>query len=172
MAWLGWAWFGLVRQDKGSGRGDSPRQNRNHPMYTTSSTERTRGTRPGTARSGRARRGLACCGMAWRGTARQGKLNMPKKRQQNEMWDATRLRVMERDAYRCVRCGGCVGIETAHIDHIVPISHPKGTNEMGNLRTLCRRCHVLRADNKHRGMIASALRDGIIPSDWRGLIWD
>jgi len=41
-----------------------------------------------------------------------------------------------------------------------------------SLRTLCRRCHVLRKDMRHRGMIASALRDGIIPPDWRGLVWE
>ena len=37
---------------------------------------------------------------------------------------------------------------------------------------LCRRCHVLRADKRHRGMIANALRDGIIPPNWRELVWE
>jgi hypothetical protein len=37
---------------------------------------------------------------------------------------------------------------------------------------LCRRCHVLRTDNTHQGMIAAALRDALIPPDWRGLVWD
>ena len=47
-----------------------------------------------------------------------------------------------------------------------------GTNELTNLRTLCRRHHCLRADHRHRGMIAGALRDGVIPPNWRGLVWD
>lgn len=42
---------------------------------------------------------------------------------------------------------------------------------MGNLRTLCRLCHVLRDDDAHRGMTAAALRDGILPLDWRERVW-
>lgn len=95
---------------------------------------------------------------------------MPKKRQPREIWYATRLRVLERDGYKCVK-GGCeVTEQTAHIDHVV--SGKLGTNAMDNLRTLCRLHHVLRADPRHRGMLASALRDGILPEDWRSLIWD
>jgi hypothetical protein len=45
-------------------------------------------------------------------------------------------------------------------------------NKFSNLRTLCRRCHVLRADMRHRGMVAAALRDGIIPWNWRELVWE
>ena len=43
---------------------------------------------------------------------------------------------------------------------------------MSNLRTLCRRCHALRADGRHRGLIYKALRDGRIPPDWRDLVWE
>lgn len=95
---------------------------------------------------------------------------MPRKRQPREVWNATRLRVLERDGYACVRCRGTLSVDTAHIDHRK--SGKLGTNEMSNLRTLCRRCHVLRADNRHRGMIAQALRDGIIPPNWRELVWE
>jgi hypothetical protein len=31
---------------------------------------------------------------------------------------------------------------------------------------------VLRADPRHRGMIAAALRDGIIGADWRDYVWE
>jgi 5-methylcytosine-specific restriction endonuclease McrA len=58
----------------------------------------------------------------------------------------------------------------AHIDHI--ISGKGGSNADSNLRVLCRRCHVLRADRRHRGMIAPALRAGIIPPNWRELVWE
>lgn len=76
----------------------------------------------------------------------------------------------------CCRGPYCVGapplpLEAAHIDHILPLSRG-GTNQVENLRTLCRRCHVLRADAAHRGMIQAALRDGLIPPDWRGLVWE
>ncbi len=41
-----------------------------------------------------------------------------------------------------------------------------------NLRTLCRRCHVLRKDFGHRGMIGKALKDGIIGPGWRNETWE
>lgn len=95
---------------------------------------------------------------------------MPRRRQPREIWDETRRRVLARDGWRCTRCGAALTEATAHVDHMVSGKH--GTNKMSNLRTLCRPCHVLRADFRHRGMIAAALRDGIIPADWRPLVWD
>lgn len=95
---------------------------------------------------------------------------MPKKRQPREIWNDTRKRVWERDGGRCVHCDAAVKLNKCHIDHIK--SGKLAGNEMSNLRTLCRRCHVLRADPRHRGMIANALRDGIIPPDWRDLVWE
>lgn len=95
---------------------------------------------------------------------------MPKKRQPKEIWDETRRRVWERDGRKCVHCGIPQALEVCHIDHIR--SGKLAGNEMTNLRTLCRRCHVLRADERHRGMIAKALADGIIPPNWRELVWE
>jgi 5-methylcytosine-specific restriction enzyme A len=63
-----------------------------------------------------------------------------------------------------------VSLEECHIDHIR--SGKLAGNEDSNLRTLCRYHHVLRRDLRHRGMIAGALKAGIIPPDWRGLTWD
>ncbi len=95
---------------------------------------------------------------------------MPRKRQPQELWKMTRVKVLERDGYCCVRCGIPVAVATAHIDHIQ--SGKFGTNCMSNLRALCRRCHVLRADLRHQGMIASALKEEIIPYNWRELVWE
>lgn len=95
---------------------------------------------------------------------------MPKKRQPKEVWMVTRLRILIRDGYKCVRCSKGLTDRTAHIDHIQ--SGKLGSNHDSNLRTLCRRCHVLRADSRHRGMIAGALRDGIIGPDWRRHVWE
>lgn len=95
---------------------------------------------------------------------------MPKRRQPREVWKVTRERIWRRDGMQCVRCSIPQLLTQCHIDHIQ--SGKRATNEDTNLRTLCRRCHVLRADPRHRGMIASALRDGIIPADWRRLVWD
>lgn len=95
---------------------------------------------------------------------------MPKSRQPKEVWWETRRKVWERDGRRCVRCLIPQQLNQCHIDHIR--SGKLAGNEMENLRTLCRRCHVLRADHRHRGMIGKALQDDVIPADWRGLVWE
>ncbi len=95
---------------------------------------------------------------------------MPKHRLDKELWDILRRKVWERDGGQCVHCDTPVSLEVCHIDHIQSGKH--GSNCIANLRTLCRRCHVLRLDRRHRGMIANALKAGIIPPDWRELVWD
>ncbi|WP_310474117.1 HNH endonuclease [Sandarakinorhabdus sp.] len=49
-----------------------------------------------------------------------------------------RKRIMERDAYRCCKCGSHLDLS---IDHIVPRS-AGGSNEDDNLQTLCVPCNV------------------------------
>jgi 5-methylcytosine-specific restriction protein A len=97
------------------------------------------------------------------------------RRPSRSVWKQLREVVWRRDQGFCQGpyCYGAppLALEQAHIDHRVPLSR-SGTNELVNLRTLCRRCHVLRAGHEHRGMIATALRDGIIPADWRQFVWD
>lgn len=95
---------------------------------------------------------------------------MPKKRLPKELWDIRREKAWNRDGRKCVRCQKPQSLEECHIDHVK--SGKNAGNEIANLRTLCRRCHVLRADMRHRGMIASALRDEIIPFNWRELVWE
>ena len=98
------------------------------------------------------------------------RLWMPKKRQPHEIWASVRERIWTRDGRRCVHCGLSVSLRDCHIDHIQ--SGKRGGNHSRNLRTLCEKCHVLRADSRHRGMIASALRRGIVPPNWRELVWE
>lgn len=95
---------------------------------------------------------------------------MPRRRQPREIWQETRRIVLARDGYQCVRCSVFLTEQTAHIDHIQ--SGKYGKNGISNLRTLCPRCHVLRADHRHRGMIARALAAGIIGPDWRQHVWE
>lgn len=95
---------------------------------------------------------------------------MPKKRPPREIWDEIRKKVWTRDGNKCTRCGTGLGLFECHIDHI--ISGKAASNSLSNLRTLCRKCHVLREDKRHRGMIAKALKDGIIPPKWRELTWE
>jgi 5-methylcytosine-specific restriction enzyme A len=95
---------------------------------------------------------------------------MGVKRQPKEIWRVTRERIWMRDNGCCVRCSEMIALDVCNIDHIQ--SGRLASNADSNLRTLCRRCHVLRADMRHRGMIAKAIADGIIPPDWRSLTWE
>lgn len=101
---------------------------------------------------------------------------MPRTRQAPEIWEGTRRKVWNRDKGRCQGpyCTDApewsLSLEKCHIDHIR--SGKLAGNELTNLRVLCRRCHVLRLDMRHRGMISTALKLGIIPPNWRELVWD
>lgn len=101
---------------------------------------------------------------------------MPKSRQPKELWQETRKAVWLRDKGRCQgpyckdKPEWSINLKECHIDHIK--SGKNSTNQLSNLRTLCRFCHTLRADNRHRGMVASALCAGIIPPNWRELVWE
>jgi len=95
---------------------------------------------------------------------------MPKSRPPREVWDQLRFIVWNRDKRRCVRCKVKVAFGGFHLDHIV--SGKRGTNKFNNLRVLCPRCHCLRADLRHAGMVANAVRDGVIPPNWRELTWE
>ncbi len=101
---------------------------------------------------------------------------MPRRRQPQEIWRETRRRIWQRDQGHCQGpyCQGrpawSLPLREAHIDHIR--SGKLGSNADRNLRTLCRRCHVLRADIRHRGMTAQALANGVIPPNWRKLVWE
>lgn len=60
--------------------------------------------------------------------------------------EATRRKVLERDNFMCRVCGvsrqdGAI----LHVDHIYPVSKG-GSNEMPNLRVLCRDCNIGKGD--------------------------
>jgi hypothetical protein len=99
---------------------------------------------------------------------------MPRHRPPREIWKDLRRQVWERDRGYCQGpyCQGKppLSLTECHIDHIR--SGKLASNALTNLRVLCRRCHVLREDERHRGMIAAALKAGIIPPDWRRYVWD
>lgn len=58
-------------------------------------------------------------------------------------WQKMRLRVFERDGWRCVRCGE--GRETLHIHHTRYSPGPPWEIDLGALQTLCEACH----DRRH-----------------------
>ncbi len=55
-------------------------------------------------------------------------------------WGRIRKRVIRRDGYRCVDCGGTDHLE---VDHVVRVADG-GTTDERNLRTRCRSCHRIK----------------------------
>jgi HNH endonuclease/Homing endonuclease associated repeat len=59
-----------------------------------------------------------------------------------------RYRILDRDSYRCVKCGRSPATEIGvqlHLDHIIPVSHG-GLDIFENLRTLCAQCNIGRGN--------------------------
>ena len=54
-------------------------------------------------------------------------------------WQLLRLRVFQRDAWRCVRCGKAGRLEC---DHVRPLRRGGDPNDFANLQSLCRDCHI------------------------------
>lgn len=65
-----------------------------------------------------------------------------RRRERSRVTPRIRMEVLERDGYRCQKCGASSssGAEL-HVDHKVPISWG-GTSDMYNLQTLCRECNL------------------------------
>ena len=61
-------------------------------------------------------------------------LKMDRKR-----WRSVRLQVLERDGWRCRKCGRYGKIE---VDHVKPIKRGGAVYAMENLQCLCRGCHI------------------------------
>ncbi len=102
--------------------------------------------------------------------SKRWKSRMPRRRQPREIWRVTRLKVWQRDNGKCQHCKEDVALDKCHVDHIQ--SGKNGTNHLSNLRTLCPVCHALRADHRHKGMFAKMLRNGLLPKNWRDLVWE
>ena len=67
-------------------------------------------------------------------------------------WGRIRLAVLERDGWRCTRCG-CVltpGTGSATVDHIIPRANG-GTHALDNLRAMCNHCNSRRGARQARG---------------------
>ncbi len=69
-------------------------------------------------------------------------------------WRAIRQSILVRDAYVCAACGRVAHGAAAHVDHIRPLEEG-GTDDAGNLQTLCESCHgrKTRAEQRRRGLL-------------------
>ena len=54
------------------------------------------------------------------------------------LWQRVRRLVLVRDSWKCTRCGRYGRLEVHHIKEL----QFGGTNDMSNLQTLCRDCHL------------------------------
>jgi 5-methylcytosine-specific restriction enzyme A len=52
----------------------------------------------------------------------------------------SRIGVFRRDSYTCRHCGSEGNVRTLEADHVIPFSWG-GTDDPGNLQTLCLRCN-------------------------------
>ena len=62
-------------------------------------------------------------------------------------WPWLRRTVRDRDGYCCVECGNRDRLE---VDHIISRENG-GTDDLDNLQTLCRKCHIIKT-KRDRGL--------------------
>jgi 5-methylcytosine-specific restriction protein A len=80
----------------------------------------------------------AHCEAAWQAARERRRPSFRERRGTGGWsWAAVRAQVRARDGGRCVNCGACEHLE---VHHVVPL-RAGGTDEPGNLVTLCRACH-------------------------------
>ena len=74
---------------------------------------------------------------------KRAEVEVDRRRQERaKMNPKLRYRVLERDHFRCVRCGASAADGAKlHVDHIVPVSRG-GKTVMSNLQTLCEACNL------------------------------
>ena len=59
----------------------------------------------------------------------------------NRRWQLLRLRIFERDGWRCRSCGKAGRLEC---DHVVPLHHDGAMYDPENLQALCVVCHRMK----------------------------
>lgn len=68
-------------------------------------------------------------------------------------WPSIRRAVLERDGWRCYRCGAAAD----EVDHVVP-AYLGGTDDPSNLAAICRRCHAQKTGREARAAQPSRRR--------------
>ena len=72
-------------------------------------------------------------------------MNWHKGEQPNRrQWRKVRLKVLDRDGWKCTQC---TKAGRAEVHHIKPLENGGAVYALGNLQTLCRGCHIA----KHGG---------------------
>lgn len=79
----------------------------------------------------------------------------------NRRWQLLRLRIFQRDRWRCRACGRAGRLEC---DHVVPVQRGGDPWVESNLQCLCRRCHIekTRAENRRERTPAERAWDAMV----------
>ena len=87
------------------------------------------------------------------------------KRPNAARWQKVRLQVLDRDGWRCVRCGRAGRLE---VDHKTPLEDGGDMYGLRNLGALCRGCHIEKTREEGRRRHVKALPQE--QKDWRALL--
>ena len=79
--------------------------------------------------------------MSWRKKA---------KRPNYRRWRAVRLKVLDRDGWACVKCSKKGRLE---VDHRIALEDGGAVFDLGNLQSLCSRCHFEKSQSERRGRL-------------------
>jgi hypothetical protein len=88
---------------------------------------------------------IPICAVAIRASAAEPTIRLPKVEKEADFYNVAenRLRVFERDGYKCRYCGKQLTRFTATLDHLQPVSEG-GDNSFDNLVTACLHCNSRR----------------------------
>lgn len=75
---------------------------------------------------------------------REGRIAARRRPRRREVTSGQALRTFRRDEWTCRGCGSVGGDLT--VDHVIPVSKG-GTNDDGNLQTMCRSCNSRKRDH-------------------------
>ena len=62
-------------------------------------------------------------------------------------WAVVRRRVLDRDGWRCRKCGRAGRLEA---DHVIPLHRGGAAYDLDNLQALCRLCHFAKTGRENR----------------------
>ena len=65
----------------------------------------------------------------------------------SRLWRVARRHVLDRDGYRCRKCGRAGRLE---VDHVVPLKRGGAPWEEDNLQALCKDCHIVKTRSENR----------------------
>lgn len=102
---------------------------------------------------------IPACASAMRAAAAEAPARAPNVEKEADFYNVAenRLRVFERDEYKCRYCGKQLTRFTATLDHLQPVSEG-GDNSFDNLATACLHCNSRRGARPVMDALAKAVR--------------